>query len=458
MIKVKDFKLCSSFIKMSVDLDSHLDVEISTDTRSLQADQFFLAITGERFNAVNFLDQVVEKGCKYAIYTESEENNKIISKFQGDLTFISTNNSVTFLQEITSVLATKFQRSGGKLIGISGSNGKTTTKEMLYHLLKNVHEETVCTQKNNNNHIGVPLTLLQINEQTKFAVVELGSNHPGEIKVLCDIACPAIGVTTNIGDTHMEFFETRENVFKEEGYLCDAVLSSDFEDKKFFVNADDEYLKANIDKDHSLSFGYKGVDYKFTIEKDKVVVNNNGHEYIIVNQFITGKHNFYNLCVAFTIAKEIDSSNTQQYLEVAKTFRPTANRSEWLKINNTKVFLDAYNANPSSMLSAIEGFVDSVGPDSNYCLVIGDMYELGKNSDEYHENLARTLSQNSYKNFYFVGQFASQYNKGCDGKGSEYSSADSFKNDFVSTVLTNHKYVFIKGSRSLQLESLVDIN
>ena len=129
-----------------------------------------------------------------------------------------------------------------------------------------------------------------------------------------------------------------------------------------------------------------------------------------------------------------------------------------LKIKDTEVFLDAYNANPSSMLSAIEGFVESIGDNADYCLILGDMYELGRKSDEYHEDLAKTLSDKAYKNFYFIGKFASQYNKGCGGKGSEYSSAESFKKDFEKTVLKNHKYVFIKGSRSLQLESLVDIN
>lgn len=458
MLKTKDFKNCSSYISASKNFDEFADVLISTDTRLLREGEFFLAISGERFNALTFLKQVKEKGCKYIIYTKNEKNDELIKPFLDDFVFFETKSSIKFLQEITSILSLKFQKKGGKLIAISGSNGKTTTKEMLYHLLKSVHEETICTQKNNNNHIGVPLTLLQITDKTKFAIVELGSNHPGEIEVLCDIVKPVIGYTTNIGDTHMEFFETKENVFKEEGFLCESVLSSKLNSPVYFVNSDDEYLKRNLDMGLTRSVGTSGVDYNFNIEKESAVVKNNMDEYNINNKFITGKHNFFNLCAAFSIAKEIDSLNTTQYLEAAKSFKPTTNRSQWLDFHGAKVFLDAYNANPSSMLSAIDGFVEHVGSNAEYCLILGDMYELGKNSETYHYNLSASLASKGYKNIYFVGKFASHYNSGFGKKGKEFLDVDSFKNTFMHEVLKQHKYVFIKGSRSLQLESLVDIN
>ena len=458
MINVSDFEKCSSYLGSSRKLESELGVLISTDTRELNENNFFLAIEGEKFNALNFLDQVVKAKCKYVIYTKNSSNDEIIKGFTKEITFIETKDSVKFLQDITGVLSDKFQDNGGKLIAISGSNGKTTTKEMLFHLLKEVHPETVCTQKNNNNHIGVPLTLLQITNKTKYAIVELGSNHPGEIKVLCDISRPRIGITTNIGDTHLEFFENRENVFKEEGYLSKAVLNNTATDKIYFVNNDDEYLKINHGSPSSKSFGASGQDFKFNIEKDNVMVNNKNHEYVITNKFITGKHNFFNLCVAFSVAKEVDPDNTQQYLEAVETFKPTSNRSQWLTVEGSEVFLDAYNANPSSMLSAVEGFVEKVGVDANYCLILGDMYELGPKAEYYHFELSKKLKSQGFKNFIFVGQFSASYNSGCSGKESVFETTDALKKNFKNEVLDKYKYVFIKGSRSLQLESLVDIN
>lgn len=457
MIKVEDFKNCSSYISMNSNIDLGLDVSLSTDSRSLKSDDVFLAITGERFNALSFLDKVVESGCKIVIYTKNTSNDEIVEKYKNKLKFVSTNNSIKFYQELTSILAVRFQKNGGKLIAISGSNGKTTTKEMLYHLLKSVHPETICTQKNNNNHIGVPLTLLQITTKTKYAIIELGSNHPGEIKVLCDICCPAIGITTNIGDTHLEFFDNQENVFKEEGYLYTAVKSVEHSERIFFKNSDDKFLKTQANESFVRNFGFNGDNYKFTIDKESAIVNNNCYEHKITNRHITGKHNFYNLCVAFSIAKEIDGLNEDKYLKASSEFSPTENRSQWIKIDSIEVFLDAYNANPSSMMAAINGFVEKVGKDSDYCLILGDMNELGEMAPEHHKNLAKNLIESSYKNLFFVGRHANDYNAGCDNFGSVYKSTKELKSQFKNAVLDKYKYVFIKGSRSLQLESLIDI-
>lgn len=457
MIRFKDFKRCRSFISFLKEVNEEESITLSTDTRNLKSSDTFLALTGEKFNALNFLDHVAESGCSTVIYSKNSDNDKIIEKYKESLNFVATLNSEKFLQEITHCLAKDFQDNGGSLIAISGSNGKTTTKEMLFHLFRSVHPETICTQKNNNNHIGVPLTLLQITSETKYAIVELGSNHPGEIEVLCDIASARIGVTTNIGDTHLEFFHNRENVFKEEGFLFRAVQAYGVKGL-YFVNNDDEFLKLNNGARNTLSFGKNGEDYKFSIENEKGIIKNNNYEYSITNNFITGEHNIFNLCVAFSIAKEIDEANTQKYLEAAKGFRPTANRSQWLNLGGKEVFLDAYNANPSSVAAAVSGFVSKVGHDSNYCLILGDMYELGEDASKYHSDLAKNLLNKGYKNFIFVGKFSPDYNAGGDGLGEVYQSTESLKKVFSKKVLDKYDYVFIKGSRSLQLESLVDIN
>lgn len=455
MIKTNDFSICHSYISSTQKIEN-INVNICTDSRLLTKNDFFLAISGENFNALNFLDKVVAVGCRYVIYSKNSENDQLVETFKKQIIFIETTDTILFLQEITNVLANKFQERGGKLIAISGSNGKTTTKEILYHLLKSVETETICTQKNNNNHIGVPLTLLQITKKTKFAIIELGSNHPGEIEVLCNICNPAIGLVTNIGDTHLEFFENQGNVFKEEGFLYTAVKNCGYNDKLFFKNNDDNFLK-ELPVDHFVyNFGYNGENFKFSIDKQEAIVQNNNNEYTITNKFITGKHNFYNLCVAFIIAKTIDEDNSSKYLQACRSFKPTKNRSEWINLNSSKVFLDAYNANPSSMELAVEGFVESIESE-DYCLILGDMNELGDNSASFHFKLAKKLKEKGFKNFVFVGRFAEDYNAGCEGLGKTFKSTDELKDEFDLNIISKHKYVFIKGSRSLQLESLMDI-
>jgi UDP-N-acetylmuramoyl-tripeptide--D-alanyl-D-alanine ligase len=453
MIYISDIKLCPSFIALRGAISSDYKLVINTDSRSLSSDEAFLAISGDKFNAVDFVDQAVKAKSKIVIYTKNDKNDKIIEEFRDQITFIETTDSILFLQEITRILSDRFQDNGGKLIAISGSNGKTTTKEMLFHLLAGVEEETICTQKNNNNHIGVPLTLLQITDRTKFAIVELGSNHPGEIETLCRIVNPKYGVTTNIGDTHLEFFENRENVFKEEGYLHEAVNTCGKTGNIFFKNEDDEYL-SRLSSSNDFSFGFNGKESKFNIDKEKVIVQNSMNEYAFSNRYITGQHNFYNLCVAFIVAQKLDPAHSEKFVALCDSFKPTTNRSEWVKINNTEIFLDAYNANPSSMRAAINGFLDKAS--SPYTLIIGDMNELGRDALYYHEQLGEELSSMKLENLIFVGKHAEDLAAKCK-KSKTFADAIELKKYFKSTVLTSSKYVFIKGSRSLQLESILDI-
>jgi UDP-N-acetylmuramoyl-tripeptide--D-alanyl-D-alanine ligase len=367
---------------------------------------------------------------------------------------VATTDSIKFLQQITNILSNRFQENGGKLIAISGSNGKTTTKEMLFHLLHSIEPQTICTQKNNNNHIGVPLTLLQINKNTKYAIIELGSNHPGEIKTLCEIVNPAIGLTTNIGDTHLEFFNNRENVFIEEGYLYCSILNCEKKNKIFFKNTDDELLETLSYNSFVHEFGCTAKESNFIIEKEYSIVHNNGHEYKITNKYITGKHNFHNLCLAFIVAKSLDSTRAKEFVSLCESFKPTTNRSEWLEVGKSKIFLDAYNANPSSMIAAIEGFLGVATPSS--CLIIGDMNELGVNEISFHQQTAKFISLQKAKKVIFVGRFAQAASEFCAGS-EHFDSAQHLKEYFSKSILNTYKYIFIKGSRSLQLESILDI-
>ena len=307
--------------------------------------------------------------------------------------------------------------------------------------------EIICTQKNNNNHLGVPFSLFQINSKTRFAIIELGSNHPGEIEVLCKIAIPDLGVTTNIGATHLEFFETLENVFKEEatlGHYSDT----------FFKNEDDAYLKNFHSENELLSFGENGVHFKFSFPStDSVSVN----EQTIENLNITGKHNLINLALAFSMARFLVPEQSNSFLKAACTFVPTANRSQWLEWKNKKVFLDAYNANPSSMKVAVEGFIGRVHDTEKTLLILGDMNELGEDAAKFHESLGKYLGENFPKSRkVFIGNRAQEYAVGCQGKYECFGSVQEASSR-LNTIVQQVDYLFIKGSRSLQLETILDI-
>lgn len=426
------------------------DKIFSVDNRQLCKDSIFIAIVGERFNPLEHLAKVVQSECQYVVYERNKENDKLINEYSGKLNFIAVTNITDFITEAGVCVASEFKSRGGKIIAISGSNGKTTTKEMLYHTLKEVEgsKSVICTQKNYNNHLGVPFTLFQIRKGTRFAIVELGSNHPGEIEHLCKILHPQYGITTNIGDTHLEFFETRENVFKEEGILhkyCSEL---------FFKNEDDLLLSSLSSE--FVSYGENGKNYKFEIAPDKIIVN----EMLISNKEVTGRHNFINLGVAFIIAASILECDASNIIKALSNFKPTPNRSQWIDYKSQKIFLDAYNANPSSMRVAIEGFIDSLqseGHDlSSAAFVVGDMNELGANEKKYHLELGEFMQQKTLKNVYFVGRFAEDFQKGFDNKSHTYSDAKKLK-QMYDAQLAGFKYLFIKGSRSLQLESILDI-
>ena len=445
MIKLSDLaKISKKIIKGGEEF------KLEVDNRQLNADSIFIAIVGDRFDPLMHLDKVVDSGCRYVIFEENIENNKKIKFYEDKLVFIPVTDIFIAIQSLGEIVADYFKKKSGKIIAISGSNGKTTTKEMLNFLLKECMgtESVICTQKNNNNHLGVPFTLFQISKKTKYAIVELGSNHPGEIEHLAKMIQPQIGYTTNIGDTHLEFFETRENVFLEESILYKYCSEN------FLVNSDDYFLK-NLDSSITRTIGEEGQDYKFEFKAQSVMIN----EHEIKNDFITGRHNFFNLAAAFVIANYC-IEDIEKIITVAKNFKPTHNRSQWITKGRQKIFLDAYNANPSSMRLALLGYYEKLnldGVDLNRVLCIfGDMNELGSNSNIYHEEIGLYVNQLGFKNVAFVGRFSGSYAKGFGASCLQFESTkslvDSFSHEFVS-----YENVFIKGSRSLQLELITDI-
>lgn len=437
---------------------------ICTDTRQYSHPQVFFAYPGARYNPLEAVGDLLAKGCPLVVYEKNDANEVLAKKWvtaYPQANFVSVSDMIAYTQDLGTRHAKAWQKNGKRIFAISGSNGKTTHKEMLSFLLQAAHgNKVVATEKNNNNHLGVPLTLLRITPETEVCVLELGSNHPGEIKVLCDIAQPQSGLVTNIGATHLEFFGGEKEVFLEEGYLQKAVEEVTKGEGLFLQNLDDNFLATLPQTMGTKTFSRSpGADFQITSLADGVKVAGLLH-CELHNASLTGMHNKQNMAVSWIAATLLFPKLKDTFTKAAAGFRPTKNRSEWCEFQGKQVYLDAYNANPSSMKAALEGFFDKlteqgVTPD-RALIVLGDMNELGDKTPEYHRDLGSFLKQWPTTSCAFVGRFSQHYQEGLP-TGRTFPDASSLKTGGWTDVTHGKTHVFIKGSRSLQLESLVAI-
>jgi UDP-N-acetylmuramoyl-tripeptide--D-alanyl-D-alanine ligase len=441
------------------------------DTRKLKEGDVFFAYPGEKVNPFKLLQSALRDGLECVVYEVSPENNQqlqlYLADFESQCCFIGVQNIIRYTQQLALAHTREWRANKKGVLAISGSNGKTTHKEMLSFLLKKVlgEEKVISTQKNNNNHLGVPMTLLLLNPKADICVLELGSNHPGEIEVLCDIAEPNMGLVTNIGATHLEFFGDEEAVFKEEGTLFHSMLHCPYLEKRFFQNLDDKFLAKLPKQTYCKSFSFEHpADYSIELNDHGArITMPDKRVYEFTNEAIVGKHNFMNMSVCLSICYDVYPQLMSQFVRQAQDFRPTPNRSESKDWRGKKVFLDAYNANPSSMKVALKGFVDDLLNKKcsldHALFILGDMNELGEKSELYHEECGRYLKSLGAKNVVFIGRFTSFYIKGfAQGNVLAYEEAkQTYKDASFKTLLERAEYIFIKASRSLQLESILDI-
>lgn len=463
MIKTSLINKCPSVVK-TLGVINVAKFDLCTDSRQFLPGQIFVALKGDKFDGFKFVPGLIEKSATIFVI-EQKDAFKVdeLHRKNSNLVFILVTDSLLFLQELARLHASDWRQSNQqkKVIAISGSNGKTTHKEMLFHYLDGMRPgKVIKTEKNNNNHLGVPITLFQITDATEFAVVELGSNHPGEIKTLCDIALPDAGLVTNIGSTHLEFFGTEENVFIEEGYLYWAIKNITNGEGLFLQNMDDPFLKTLPKTKGTITYGDQA-DAKFIFKSDSVEVIFENKTYQLKNQSIIGKHNFNNLAVTFLVALHYFPQNADQLIKLADSFTPRDNRSMWINFHEKKVFLDAYNANPSSMKVALTGFINYCNEHKysfeNIFFVLGDMNELGDNALELHRDIGEFLRKNGAKNVAFIGRFNQFYQKGYALDSHLYKDTLEFKDGDWKKFQNQYKFFFFKGSRSLQLERILDI-
>ncbi|MCT4602212.1 MAG: UDP-N-acetylmuramoyl-tripeptide--D-alanyl-D-alanine ligase [Marinifilum sp.] len=412
---------------------------VVTDTRKIVPDSIFFALKGANFNGNKFAESALEKGCKYAVVDEEE--------FAVNDSCILVDDVLTTLQD----LAREHRRSLSiPILAITGTNGKTTTKELVNAVLSKKYK-TYATQGNLNNHIGVPLTLLSMSEETEFGVVEMGANHSGEIKFLCEIAEPDFGIVTNVGKAHLEGFGSFEGVKKTKKELYDYLQGRG----KVFVNCENDYLMGMLNDQEIYRYGN-------TEEADSKARFLQAEPYLIlelrspkigklyIKTKLIGGYNFENALAAVTVGRyfDIKESDIKGALE---NYEPSNNRSQLKKTEKNVLFLDAYNANPSSMGVAVNNFADLKM--KNKLVILGDMLELGEDSEKEHQQLIDLLQGRTLENVYLVGDIFSKVNTVDQFK--TFLTADEVVAMLEEENVTNH-YILIKGSRGIQLEKLVE--
>ncbi len=411
--------------------------QVSTDTRQITPGSIFFAIKGDRFNANTFASQALEKGALYVVLDESE--------YATDDRCIMVNNVLETLQKLA-----RHHRNQLKIpvIGLTGSNGKTTSKELLQAVLSKKYK-TYATKGNLNNHIGVPLTLLAIDKTIEIAVIEMGANHLGEIAFLCSISNPTHGFITNIGRAHIGMFGGFENILRAKSELYQHLINHG---GTVFINSQNEIL-ANMAKRIKDPVFYPGKEDYYhgeLIDADPFVKikAENGNQ---VQTKLIGAYNFENIMAALCIGKyfKVDSIQSNQAVE---NYEPGNMRSQMVKKGSNTIILDAYNANPSSMQAAIENL--AAMKSNGKVLILGDMFELEEEAEKEHKLIGKLIQEKKFENVYLCGSlFKSAL--------SELPSAKYFENkkDLVEELKNNpltNATILVKASRGIGLETIVE--
>jgi UDP-N-acetylmuramoyl-tripeptide--D-alanyl-D-alanine ligase len=409
---------------------------VSTDTRKIKQNSLYIALKGENFDGNIFAEKAIELGAKYAIV-----NNK---DFANESTIFHVEDSLIFLQKLSNYHRKRFDIP---LIGITGSNGKTTSKELLNAVLSKKYN-VLCTEGNFNNHIGVPLTLLNLTEDHEIAIIEMGANKPKDIEELCLIAEPNYGIITNVGKAHLQGFLSFEGVIETKSELYAFIKQKE---GKLIINGDDEILnnKANLFQLEKVSYGTDGENQ---IQGELVQLNpfveliwkKEGYTSPIIKTNLVGKYNFFNFLAAITFGTIFKVEN-EKINEAISNYEPTNNRSQVQKTKENTLIIDCYNANPSSMQLALESFKEIQHP--NKLAILGDMFELGLESDAEHKKIIDYCIENEIQ-FLTVGDFFQKHNS------SGYKNTQEAI-EFINSANIKNSLILLKGSRGIALEKVI---
>lgn len=409
---------------------------ITTDSRNISKDCVFVALKGEHFDGNDFALKVAEEGIAAAVIADRAD-------LPNHERLFVVNDSLKCLQELA-----KHHREqiGLPIIGITGTNGKTTTKELISAVLSKKYN-IIYTQGNFNNQLGAPLTLLRIKPETELAVVEMGASHPGDIKELTDIGEPNYGIITNIGRAHLEGFGGFEGVIKTKNEMYQYIAEHK---GLLFVNHDNELLMG-------LAHNINKVTYGTTHEADVIGKMHSANPYLsvewnshIIDTQLVGDYNFENVMAAICIGTYFKVAEND-IVEALSNYCPTNNRSQVIETGQNRVVMDAYNANPTSMSHAIKNFRNICKSDN--MLILGDMRELGKESEQEHKMILELLKELSFKNVFLIGPEFS--------KCSESSEFKTFKNveelaQYLNANPVSGFDILVKGSNSIHLNKIID--
>ncbi|TDP57776.1 UDP-N-acetylmuramoyl-tripeptide--D-alanyl-D-alanine ligase [Flavobacterium dankookense] len=412
-------------------------ITISIDTRKIEQNSMFVALKGENFDANTFAKEAIEKGAKYVIvdnptYATNEKT-------------ILVENSLIALQQLAT-----YHREFLKIpiLALTGSNGKTTTKELIHVVLAKKFK-TKATKGNLNNHIGVPLTLLSFDDKTEIGIVEMGANHQKEIEFLCSIAKPDYGYITNFGKAHLEGFGGVEGVIKGKSEMYTYLQLNT---KTAFVNLDDKIQEEKTSNIKRITFSQNNKATNLFIEK----ITANPFVEIktldtTINSHLIGLYNSNNINAAILIGKYFNVP-TIEIKSAIESYIPENNRSQLLIKGTNEIILDAYNANPSSMKVALDNFIQL--DKKNKLIIIGDMYELGEESISEHKAIVDFLSTNTDFECHFLGKdfYTNAISK---DNFRFYESFDAFSKQF-DFLNCKEKTILIKGSRGMALERTLD--
>ena len=410
---------------------------ISTDTRTINKKNLFFCLKGENFNGNSFIDQAIDLGASFVIYDEKKLNHKSEKT-------IKVKNALETLQ-----LLAKHHRSKFKIpiIGLTGSNGKTTSKELINSVLSQKFNVT-STSNNFNNHIGVPLTILEINRKTDLAIIEMGANHLGEIDLLCSIADPNIGYITNFGKAHLEGFGGIEGVIKGKSELYEYIRK-----KKgvVLVNNDDSIQREKSRGIKTFSFGKSKnsnyLTYNTTSNKSLCEASLNNKK---IKSNLYGEYNFENINASIAMGIHFNLS-FEQIKNGIKNYIPKNNRSEIIRTKNNLILADSYNANPTSMKVSIQSFIKL--RDIKKILILGDMHEIGKTSLIEHETILSSIKRNEDLKIFLVGKIFNQLKFNSERIQFFYKI-----NELISHLKKNlimDYTILIKGSRKINLEKVI---
>lgn len=401
----------------------------TTDTRKIKKGSVFFALKGENFNGNSFAEEAIQKGAKYAIIDEE--------KYQTKENIILVKNVLSTLQKLASFHRKKLNIP---IIALTGSNGKTTTKELINAVLKTTFN-TSATQGNLNNHIGVPLTLLSMTKKTEIGIVEMGANHLNEIKALCNIAQPNYGYITSFGKAHLEGFGSFDGVIKGKTELYKFLEKNN---GKAFINKEDKLQLENSKNNTTIGFSQKEVKLISTMPFVSVKFKE-----AIINSNLFGFYNYSNIMAAICIGNYFNIS-TEKIAFGIENYTPNNNRSQQIKKGTNMFFLDAYNANPTSMTLALKNF-NSLEK-KNKIIFLGDMFEVGATSLTEHQKIADLVATMNFKKVYLIGE---TFFKTKTENAVKFKSFEDFKNAKLNLTF-NHSSILIKASRGMALERILD--